>query len=674
MSSLPLPGPVLTLGLLPQAAARQGFLCDLRRVRLSAIPTASLPVILVLKDGMTIVLTENSDRGTPVVWDPRQQAHLTWTRKELRKRFAGLAAFITVSRADETPNSHRTSMNFARTLFSGWSTWIQILLTAFFVNLLGLAVPLFTMNVYDRVIPNMSFPTLWALAIGVMLALVMDAVLRQLRAVLLDSTGRRIDLRVSSEIFEHAIALSLGAKRASSGVIASQIREFDAVREFFTSASIIALTDLLFIGISLWVLWLIAGDIAFVPLVAVPIVIVVTLLLQVPLARTTRSLQQYASRRQAVLIESLAALEAIKSSNAEGHVQRKWEEALAGAARANSSVRRWSSFALYFTSIVQQAVTILITVWGVTLIYEGRLTIGALIAANILASRILSPLGNIAMTLARGQQAITALVGINALMQLPRDRPPKLGGSPRVFSPEIEFRKVTFNYPGQELPALNKLTCKIRKGERVGIVGKVGSGKTTMGRLMAGLYMPSEGAVLISEADTRSYDPAELRAGVGFVAQDPELFTGTLRENITLGLHAASDQVIAAVLSEVGLTDLVKSHPAGLQMEVGERGRNLSGGQRQAVALARILIRNPKILFLDEPSSALDSQSEQALIRALLRWSEGENRTLVVCSHRLGMLNLASRLLVINEGQVTADGPRDEIIAKLGAATKAAAG
>ena len=224
------------------------------------------------------------------------------------------------------------------------------------------------------------------------------------------------------------------------------------------------------------------------------------------------------------------------------------------------------------------------------------------------------------------------------------------------------------------MPALNKLTCKIRKGERVGIVGKVGSGKTTMGRLMAGLYMPSEGAVLISEADTRSYDPAELRAGVGFVAQDPELFTGTLRENITLGLHAASDQVIAAVLSEVGLTDLVKSHPAWLQMEVGERGRNLSGGKRQAVALARILIRNPKILFLDEPSSALDSQSEQALIRALLRWSEGENRTLVVCSHRLGMLNLASRLLVINEGQVTADGPRDEIIAKLGAASKAAAG
>ena len=204
---------------------------------------------------------------------------------------------------------------------------------------------------------------------------------------------------------------------------------------------------------SLWVLWLIAGDIAFVPLVAVPIVIVVTLLLQVPLARTTRSLQQYASRRQAVLIETLAALEAIKSSNAEGHVQRKWEEALTGAARANSSVRRWSSFALYFTSIVQQAVTILITVWGVTLIYEGRLTIGALIAANILASRILSPLGNIAMTLARGQQAITALVGINSLMQLPRDRPPKLGGSPRVLSPEVEFRKVTFNYPGQDAGA-----------------------------------------------------------------------------------------------------------------------------------------------------------------------------------------------------------------------------
>jgi ATP-binding cassette subfamily C protein LapB len=310
----------------------------------------------------------------------------------------------------------------------------------------------------------------------------------------------------------------------------------------------------------------------------------------------------------------------------------------------------------------------------VTLIYEGKLTIGALIAANMLASRILSPLGNIVMTIARGQQALTALGGIRELMQLPRDKPPKLGLSPKVLSPEIEFRRVTFSYPGQDLPALNRLSCRIRTGERVGIVGKVGSGKTTMGRLMAGLYLPSEGAVLISDADTRSYDPAELRAGVGFVAQDPELFSGTLRENITLGLQTATDQAIAAVVGEVGLADLIKSHPAGLQMEVGERGRNLSGGQRQAVALARILIRNPKVLFLDEPSSALDSQSEQALIRTLLRWSEGDNRTLVVCSHRLGMLNLASRVLVISEGQVTADGPRDEILAKLGATAKSGAG
>jgi ATP-binding cassette subfamily C protein LapB len=326
---------------------------------------------------------------------------------------------------------------------------------------------------------------------------------------------------------------------------------------------------------------------------------------------------------------------------------------------------------LYFTSVVQQAVTILITVWGVVLIYEGRLSIGALIASNLLSSRILAPLGNIAMTLARGQQAISGLKGINSLMQLPRERDINAGPSPEVVSADVEFRKVSFKYPDQERPALSNVSFRISAGERVGIIGKVGSGKTTIGRLLAGLYKPLEGAVLISQSDTRAYDPAELRSGVAFVSQDPELFSGTLRDNIVMGSPGASQEQVARAVSDAGLADLVSAHPAGLQMLVGERGRSLSGGQRQAVALARILLRDPKILFLDEPSSALDSATEQALIRTLQLWSEKPNRTLIVCSHRFAMLNVANRLLVVNEGTVTADGPRDEIIARLSGANKA---
>lgn len=669
VAGLPLVDSRLTVELLPRAAARQGFQCQVRRVKITHIPPLSLPAILLLKSNRACVLISIQNGKSYEVYVPEHGKTETWNLGFLKEHYTGRTAFITAAEAFDPMGARNSRAWFTKALSSGWTTWLQILLTAFLVNLLGLALPLFVMNVYDRVIPNMAFPTLWALSIGVFLALLMDSALRQFRAMLLDSTGRRVDLRVSADIFEHAMATSLGARKASSGVVASQIRDFDAVREFFTSASIIAITDLLFIGLSLWVLWLLAGKIALIPLLAVPLVIAVTLLLQIPLARFTQLTQKHASRRHSVLVESLVGIESIKAANAEGVVQRKWEDALAAAARANSSSRKWSSFALYFTSVVQQAVSILIIVWGVVLINRGELSIGALIAANLLSSRILSPLGNVAMTLARGQQAISALRGISGLMQLPRDGPADRSGSPKVLSANVEFRKVTFNYPGQQRMALNNVSFKIEAGERVGIIGKVGSGKTTMGRLLAGLYTPSQGTVLVSDADTRSLDPAELRAGVGFVPQDPELFTGTLRDNIVMGLPGASQEALNAVIRTAGLMDLISAHPSGLQMEIGERGKGLSGGQRQAVAIARILLRDPKVLFLDEPSSALDTVSELALVKELSKWAEVSGRTLIVCSHRSTMLNAADRLLVIHDGALTADGPKADILARLGATT-----
>ncbi len=669
VTGLPLVESRLTRDLLPRAAARQGFLCEVRRIAIPRIPLLSLPAILLLKSESACVLVSAQKKKTYAVYVPERGEIETWNYGVLKERYAGHTAFVAAAEAGELGAGRNSPAWFTKALSSGWTTWLQILLTAFLVNLLGLALPLFTMNVYDRVIPNMAFPTLWALAIGVFLALLIDSALRQFRAILLDSTGRRIDLRVSADIFEHAMATSLGAQKASSGAVASQIREFDAVREFFTSSSIIAITDLLFIALSLWVLWLLAGEIAFIPLLAVPLVIGVTLLLQIPLSRFSRITQNHASRRHSVLVESLVGIESIKAANAEGVVQRKWEDALAATARANSSSRKWSSFALYFTSVVQQAVSILIIVWGVVLIYQGNLSIGALIAASLLSSRILSPLGNIAMTLARGQQAISALRGIGSLMQLPRDGPAGRFAGPTVLSACVEFRKVTFNYPGQQRAALSNISFKISAGERVGIIGKVGSGKTTIGRLLAGLYTASQGTVLVSDADTRAFDPAELRAGVGFVSQDPELFTGTLRDNIVMGRPGASQEAVNAVVKEAGLAELIASHPSGMLMEIGERGKSLSGGQRQAVAIARILLRDTKILFLDEPSSALDSVSELSLVKQLTNWSEAPGRTLIICSHRSAMLNAADRLLVINDGALIADGPKADVLDKLGAAT-----
>ena len=565
LSGLPLRGPALTVDLLARAAAQQGLKCEVKKIRLDRIPQVILPLILLTKTGGACVLVSRPGRGAFEVASPGGGGQTAVVeRKVLRRRYSGVAALVTVAEGKDYATVGPSANWFASAMGQAWEAWAQILIIALMVNILGLAVPIFTMNVFDRVIPNMAFPTLWALAIGVALALVADAALRQFRAVLLDSTGRRVDMRVSAEIFEHATAMSLSARPGPAGAVASQIRDFDAVREFFTSASIVALTDLLFIGISVWILWMLVGQIALIPLLAVVIVIAVTLLIQLPLARSTRLTQAQSSRRHSVLVESLMQIESIKAANAEGVVQRKWEEALAAATRANSSARRWSSFALYFTSTVQQFTSVLVIVWGVFLVFEGSISIGALIAANMLAARVLSPLGNIAMTIARGQQAISALKGIGALMKLPRDGSRVQGGGPSVKDACVEFRHVVFSYPAQPAPALNDVSFRIPSGQKVGIVGKMGSGKTTIGRLLAGLYSPTQGAVLVSDSDTRSFAPAELRAGVAYVPQEPELFTGTLRDNIVLGMPNASQDEIGWAVSMAGLQTLVASHPLGL--------------------------------------------------------------------------------------------------------------
>ncbi|WP_162918910.1 type I secretion system permease/ATPase [Taklimakanibacter deserti] len=664
LSGLPLRGPALTVDLLARASAQQGLKCELRKVRLSRIPPVTMPVILLLKAGGACVLASRPGRTTFEILMAGGGDPQLVEEKFLRRHYSGVTAFVAVAEGKDFAPVSANANWFASAVTQAWESWAQILIIAFMVNLLGLAVPIFTMNVFDRVIPNMAFPTLWALALGVVLALVMDSALRQFRAVLLDGAGRRMDMRLSAEIFEHATAMTLSARPGSAGAVASLIRDFDAVREFFTSASIIAVTDLLFIGISVWILWLLIGQIALIPLAAVIVVIAVTMLIQIPLSRATRLTQAQSSRRHAVLVESLMQIESIKAANAEGVVQRKWEEALSAAARANSSSRRWSSFALYFTSTVQQFTSVIILVWGVFLVFEGRISIGALIAANMLAARVLSPLGNIAMTLARGQQAINALKGIAELMKLPRDGSRVQGGGPSVKDGAVEFRHVTFSYPGQASPALNDVTFRIPSGQKVGIVGKMGSGKTTIGRLLAGLYAPTQGAVLVSEADTRSYATAELRAGVAYVPQEPELFTGTVRDNIVLGRPNASQDEIDWAVSMAGLQTLVASHPLGLAMEIGERGKGLSGGQRQAVAIARMILRQPMILFLDEPSSAMDSAAENMLVQMLNQWASGGQRTLIVCSHRTPILNAVDRILVIDDGRLVADGPKADVISR----------
>lgn len=678
LDGLPLRDGQLTADLMIRAAERLGLKAQLLKRKVSRVPSLVAPFVVLLDDGTACVVLRKMSRGrkVQVVFPSISKRRKTLKTSELEKTASGYVFYLTSAEEADTadgavaPRETRRGHWFWSSARTFWPSWVQILLAALAINLLGLAVPLFVMNVYDRVIPNLAIPTLWALASGVAIALLIDFLLKQLRAMVLDQTGRRVDMKVASTLFEHALDLKMSARRGPAGFVANQIREFETVRDFFTSSSFVAITDLLFIGLFIFVLWMIVGPIAFVPLAAVPLVIVVTLVIQAPLGRLVRKSQAELARRHSILVEGLVGIEAIKAVGGEGVMQRRWESAVAATARASSWTRVWSSLAIYFTAMVQQAVSVVMIVWGVFLVSSGDITIGGLIAANILAGRVLAPLGNISQTLVRAQQAFGAMRGLNAFMDLPAERNNALQGGEQVRQGSAEFQNVSFAYPDASGTALSDVSFKISAGERVGIIGRVGSGKTTIGKLLAGFFEPDEGALLVDDVEIRRYHPADLRVGVGYLAQDPELFGGTIRDNIILGQPDVSEQQVAAAVHLAGVDVFTAAHPEGLNREVGERGRALSGGQRQAVTLARMLIRRPRILFLDEPSNSMDTTTEGILIERLMGLRK-TGQTLIVCTHRHSMLRLVDRLIVLDSGTIVADGPTQQILDALRNTAKA---
>ncbi|RME99107.1 MAG: ATP-binding cassette domain-containing protein, partial [Alphaproteobacteria bacterium] len=547
LNGLPLRSSRLSVDLFPRAAQRLGLEARVVARTPSTVPGLVVPYIVLLRDGTAAVVTaKKPDSGNVMLIvpgvseDPREvsfdaldaeaSGHVIYVTRSGRANGAGARGEGAAAQQRPAGAEHWLWSRVRKF----WPSWTQVILAALFINLVGLALPLFVMNVYDRVIPNLAIPTLWALAAGVVLALLFDFALKLLRALVLDHTGRRVDMAVAASLFEQALDVAMAERKSSTGLLANQIREFEQVRDFFTSSSIIALTDLLFIGVFITVLWVIVGPIAWVPLIAVPLVIAVTLLVQLPLAASVEATQREAGRRHSILVESLGGAETIKAVCGEGVMQRRWEDAVAATARANSATRLWSSLALYFTAFVQQAVSVVIIVWGVFLVSEGEISVGGLIAANILAGRVLAPLGNITMTLARAQQAFTALRGITAFMGLKRDKGRSVGEERTIRGGDVVFDGVSFTYPGASAPALSDISFAITAGERVGVVGRIGSGKSTTGKLLAGLYDPDRGSISIDGVNIQRFSAPDLRAGVTYLGQDVELFAGTLRENILL--------------------------------------------------------------------------------------------------------------------------------------------
>ncbi len=553
------------------------------------------------------------------------------------------------------------------TLKTFWRGYAYIALAAVFINLIALSTPIFSMNVYDRVLPNKATSSLLTLAAGVSIALIFDMLLKGARSIIIDQTGRAADIKISYMLFDKVLHTSLSARPSSTGEYANRISQIEFVREFFTSNTIATLIDSTFVFIFLIVIYIIAGWLAIIPLIALFCAIFIGLIAQHRIGKRVARAANESAQRQSLLVETISIIETVKSLKAETALLRKWNELTKNSSRTSEEIKQLSASAANATSFIQQMVSIILVIAGAFEFAKGNMSTGAIIATVMLSGRTVAPLAQITMTLARLRQASLSLSILNTIMELPEDRPSTTGFVSRPIDiGEFQFEDVGFQYPGNDQMVLKSVNLSVKVGERVGIIGRIGSGKTTIGRLLAGLYLPVSGRLLVNNIDIRQYHPAVVRGAVALVSQNADLFSGTLKENLLIGNPNATDDEIIEAAKKAGVDEFATLHPRGYDLSVGERGNNLSGGQRQAVAIARMLLVKPKIVFLDEPTGAMDMASEKQLIRALAS-AFGKDTTLIISTHRFSLLDIVDRLIVLDQGKIVADGPKDKVLAALAA-------
>ncbi|MGE0410068.1 MAG: type I secretion system permease/ATPase [Amphiplicatus sp.] len=546
----------------------------------------------------------------------------------------------------------------------------QTILAAGVVNLLGLISSFFIMTVYDRVLPNQAIESLVALTIGVVIAHIFDFLLKSLRGYFVDIAGQRLDAAVGARVFDNLMGMRLDARRGATGATAGLIREFDNLRDFFSSATLVAVVDFPFILLFIAVIALIGGPIAFIPLLGVLAAIAAGLVIQPLIARHTKSAMSEGHAKHAVLIETLSGLETVKSVAAGGLMRERWRKGVMRQAKVSTIGRFINQAAVNFAGFTQQFAQVGVVVIGVFMVGAGEMTTGALIASVILTGRAMAPLAQVASLLGRVNGAFASYRALNELMAARSEIDPKRDYLKREkLEGRIEFREASFSYPGQKARALDEISFAIEPGERVAILGRNGSGKSTIVRLIMGVYEPTEGSVLADDTDIRQIRATDLRANIGAVLQDVCLFSGSIRENIALGLDRITDEDVLEAARIAGVHEFIGASEGGYDQILTERGEGLSGGQRQAIALARALAPKPSMLLLDEPSSALDTQAEAQLIARLAKATRG--KTLLIVTHRTSMLRLVDRVIIIDKGRLVADGKRDEIVRAMTAARTA---
>jgi ATP-binding cassette subfamily C protein LapB len=536
-----------------------------------------------------------------------------------------------------------------------------VILAAILINLFVIAVPLFTMNVYDRVLPNKAVDTLWVLVSGIAIVLIFDFILKLLRAHFIEQAGKRADIRMSSKIFDQLLNIKLNAKPSSTGMFVSRLQSFESVREFFTTATITAFVDLPFVALFIAIIFFIGGPLGYVSLATVFIAIMFSWIMQRPIKDTILKSAKEDQIKQTVLTEAVTGLEIIKSVRAQNRMRTHWEKSISQTSYYGNKSHYLSQIVTYFVGFISQFSSIAIVAAGVLLANEGEVTMGAIIAAMILNGRVIAPVSQIVGMIIRLDRTMISLNNIDEIMNMPVERSAHQHYLSREnLDGDIVFKNVNFSYNEQNFKVLKDVNFTIKKGEKVGIIGKIGSGKSTIAKLLMNLHEPTDGSVLIDNTELRQIDPVDLRRAIGYVPQEPFLFMGTIKDNITIGDQFATDEEILRASKIAGVHDFLGKHQAGYDLQVGERGDGLSGGERQSVTLARALVSNPNIMIFDEPTNSMDDLSEEQFKNRVANIVK--DKTVIVITHRPSILSIVDRLIVIDDGKIIADGPKAKII------------
>lgn len=668
--TLPLEGGKLPWRHLVEAADRAGLVAREAEMTAKALQPLALPAIALVQGGEVAVVLERDDDRVLVARGPDAAAWVPLKpfAASLDGRGFFLHAKLYLDARSELYEPPPAKEWFWGPLRANAGIYGYAALASLVINVAALIGTFYVMAVYDRVIPNRSFDTLAVLTTGVVALYVLDVVLKQLRGYLLDSASRRFDVIVGSRVFAHVLTVLPAGRPGSAGTLANTVKEFDALREFFTSATLTVLADVPFLILFVAVIAIFAGPVAWVPIVAIPLALGVAALFMRPLARVTDQLFRESAQRSALLFEVVGGLDALRAVGGAPWARRQWDALLRQTAETSLKSRELAHLSLNATVLVQQLVTVGVVVVAALLVADGKLSMGAMVACSILAGRAIAPIASVAGLLTRVHATRASLAALDKLMQAPTEHAP---GAPALHLARAEgdlaWRGVGLTYPqaGTQAarPALADMGLAIRPGEHVAIIGRVGSGKSSLLALATNVFPPTAGHVLLDGIDVRQIAPADLRAHVGFVPQDPTLFHGTVRENLTIGHPGAPDEDVLRAARTACLDDLLAGTAEGLGLQIGEGGRRLSGGMRQAVTIARALVGDPAALLMDEPTSMMDQATERALLGRLMVARAG--KTTVIVTHRPAVLAVVQRIVVIENGRVVADGPKDEVLAAL---------